>query len=377
MFHEFINRFLSRYIIYTKVIQWINFDFLSFLGKDFSNFMRKFTDNAPYVEEDIDYESLNKLNILGMKYSITVDKVPINSGTVSLVFKGQINEDGNVKKIAIKVLRKNIRKRIDECINTLTFIFSWIMIFPLLKSLNLDILLDDVKEDLLEQTNFKKEAENIKLVDMKLKKYRNVKTIKLIEDLTFDNLIVMEFIEGKSIFNMTEEEKSTFNVKLISSLFHVKFKKCIFHLDLHPGNILYTNDSKIVLLDLGILIEISVDECNFMIDFLKIINSDNIEEILTSIFLNYKDILFRDEIKNHNFVREIMIMKPDLFTKKDNVSFVNDTKFLISKLSELNCKVSKRFNKLIFGIISFINIFTNMGEDMYSIIIKNIKNFDN
>lgn len=371
-FQGIVNRFISRYIIYTKVLQWINFDFLSFLGTGFNDFLKKFTDNAPYVEEDIDHNSLDRLNELGSKYLIEIDRNPINSGTISLVFTGTIFHNSEYKKVAIKVLRNGIHSKINDCIINFTWIFSYMKYIPVISGFNLDILFSDVKESLYEQTDFAKEANNILMFEKRLSKHKNIKPIKLIKELTFDNVIVMEFVEGKSVFKLNDEDKKIFSTKITSSLFYLKFKKCLFHLDLHPGNILMTNDKKITFLDLGMVLELSVDECNFIIDFLDLFKTNNnVEEILTRLFNTYSYLVFREKVSKENFIKDIINSKPDIFVKKDNVSFVSDTKFLLYQLNELDCKLSKRINKIIFGIISFINIFINLGEDMYSIIAKN------
>lgn len=101
-FNYLLNCFFSRYIIYTKILQWINFDCINFLGTDFNKFIRKFTDNAPYIDDDINYKSIQKLRNLGEKYNIEINKIPINSGTVSLVFEGYIVKDDQKIKLQLK-----------------------------------------------------------------------------------------------------------------------------------------------------------------------------------------------------------------------------------------------------------------------------------
>lgn len=372
-FYSFINKILSKYIIYTKILQWVNFDFLSFLGNDFNKFLRKFTDNAPYVDEDIDYKSIEKLLDIGSKYSLKIDKTPINSGTISLVFKGEILDKDIRKTIAIKILRKGIEDKIHSCIHNFDNLFKFIKNFPFIKDLNLDILLNDIKDNLLEQVDFNKESKFIKLFDKKLNKYKHIKTIKLIEELTFDNVIVMEFIEGRSLFKLNNDDKKVFGTNLISSLFYTQMKKQLFHLDLHPGNILYTNDNKIVFLDLGMAMQLNVDECNFIIDFLKLfqISSDK-ETTLMNIFKKYSHILFKDTIKDESIIKIIIFKKPDIFKKIDNISFVNDTTFLLNELSKSGLKISKRINEILFGLISFINIFITLNQDMHLLINENL-----
>ena len=371
-----INKFLSRYIIYTKILQWVNFDFLSFLGSDVNIFLKKFTDNAPYTNDDIDYESLDRLDQIGNKYDILINRIPINSGTISLVFKGTIIDNRIEKKIAIKVLRKNIKSKINDCITNIDWILSFMKYIPLIKTLNLDIIFNDVKENLLEQTNFEYESKNIKLFDSRLNKHKQIKTVKLIPELTFDNVIVMEFIDGKSVFHLNKEEKRLFSEILSTTIFFSQMKKRLFHLDLHPGNILYTNDGKITYLDLGMVMELEVNECNFILDFVNLLgDNENVCLVLAELFRNHKEIIFRDNIETNSLIVSIMNKRPNIFQNKDNLSFVMDTKFLIGELNRSGFKLNKRINQLLFGILSFVNIFINLGEDIYEITIKNMKKY--
>ena len=53
-----------------------------------NNYLLKYTDNAPYTSDDIDNETLTKLeNQYNLKFENGAKFTPINSGMISLVFK--------------------------------------------------------------------------------------------------------------------------------------------------------------------------------------------------------------------------------------------------------------------------------------------------
>ena len=68
--------------------------------------LMKFTDEAPWSQDDVDLVSLEQLI---QEYNIDLDKTPIKSGMISLVYKGQMNG----AKIAIKIQRKNIISKLN------------------------------------------------------------------------------------------------------------------------------------------------------------------------------------------------------------------------------------------------------------------------
>jgi len=371
-----MNKILARYVIYTKILQWVNFDFLSFLGKDVNSFLRKFTDNAPYTTEDIDYEALERLKTLGKKYNISIGEIPINSGTVSLVFRGTITCDDKDRQIAIKLLRKNIKSKIESCVNNVEWILSFLKYIPIVNTLDLDMIFTDFKGNLIGQTDFVNEAKNIKMFNDKLCKHQKIKTFKFIEELSFENLIVMEFVEGISIFKLNDIDKRSFAESLSVTIFYSQMRKQLFHLDLHPGNILYTPDKKICYLDLGMMLILEVDECNFILDFLDLlIERNNTVETLRKLLRLHKKCIFRDKSPADSFIDNIIVKNPGIFDKKDNLSIVIDTKTLITELNSSGYKISKRINQILFGFLSFINIFVSLGENMYDITIKNIEKY--
>ena len=109
-----LNELSTINIFYTKLIQWISDNNVH--NEEISNYIKIFTNNVKYNQSDIDYKSLLELNLIahnnGDKLVIT-DLIPINSGTISLVFKGLLND----KPIVIKLLRKDINKTLKESVD--------------------------------------------------------------------------------------------------------------------------------------------------------------------------------------------------------------------------------------------------------------------
>lgn len=377
-FNYLLNCFFSRYIIYTKILQWINFDCINFLGTDFNKFIRKFTDNAPYIDDDINYKSIQKLKNLGEKYNIEINKIPINSGTVSLVFEGYIVKDDQKIKIAIKILRNNVKDKIISTISTIKYFINILNFFNYFEKLNLMKIINDIEECLIEQVDFEKERNSIKLFDTKLKKYRGIKTIKLIDELCFDDVITMEFIEGKSVYKLNEQEKENYCKLLISSTFYIQLKKGLYHMDLHPGNILYIDDSTLCFLDLGMIETLSANESNFMIDYFELISSESdIKNLFTMLIDNYKDLILEPGNFNRKFIDIIFERYPDIYKVKSIINQVQDTQKFLSNLHLTECQVNKRVNRLLFGFLSFLNLFTAFDLRIQQLVLEKVKTYKN
>lgn len=376
-FHNFAKSLLSKYIIYTKIIQWINFDFINFLGSfgtEINKFLKSFTDNAPYVDDDIDYESLNKLRKLGEKYNIEINEKPINSGTISLVFEGYINQKDKRTKLAIKILRNGIESKIHSAISSLMYISKLLNNFQYFRKLNLIKTINDIQDCLIEQVDFEKERNSIKLFDLKLNKNKSIKTVKLIDELSFENVITMEFIEGRSVFKLNDEEKRNYCNMLIPAIFFIQIKKGLYHMDLHPGNIMYTDDSKLSFLDLGMIEKLSTRESNFIIDYFEIIiSNDRTIDLIHRLIYSYQDLVFEDGDFDINFIDTIFQRYPHLYKNKNAKDQIYDTQIFITNLNLSGCKVTKRINRILFGFLSFLNLFTIFDSQIQGLLMEKVK----
>ena len=117
--------------------------------------------------------------------------------------------------------------------------------------------------------------------------------------IKFNNLIIMDFIEGNTIHNIKEDDKEEFK-KLFIRYSCSLFEKEILHGDLHIGNILFckiNNVYKLGLIDFGIIYLLNKEELDLAY---KLIQTNNIEEFSkTIIFILKKYTKFKNNKKNN------------------------------------------------------------------------------
>src|ERR1700722_7189580 len=113
-----LNLLISHFIIYTKIIQWLNIENEGYIGKIIFNYLKIFINKEPFFDSDIINMALFKLTNKGF----VIDKIPINSGTISLVYIGYLN---NIK-YAIKIKRNNIEIRVKNVFATLKFFSKFV-----------------------------------------------------------------------------------------------------------------------------------------------------------------------------------------------------------------------------------------------------------
>ena len=181
--------------------------------------------------------------------------------------------------VAIKIKRKDITNTIEKDIIQMKKIvkrFGWIIDFKNFSGGDkaLDLYFDWIQEE----TNFQHEIENIKLysefannVNGKMENAVDIKVPKLYEKLCTENVIVMEYIDSKTINKMPlDDENKNKIAKGLNSYFKLSFyaffndQQIVFHGDPHEGNIYIDDDGNIGFLDMGLLFVLEGENARLM-----------------------------------------------------------------------------------------------------------------
>ena len=381
-------------IVYIKIFQslCLNDNILNDEEKDY---LLKYTDSVPFLSSDINYEILDTLE---SKYNIRLDiQEPLNSGIVSVAFKGIYMNDNN--KVVVKILKNDIKQRLHNMFEEIELLLKLISIIPYIKNFNLKKCLQDNKELLLEQTNFKNEANYIEV-------FRNININnnefvfpKCYLDITeeYNNVIVMQNIKGLTYYDIKNYDdviKQEFGKLLIKfGILSILYNSAV-HCDLHPGNIFfYINDDnsdkpkyQLGFIDFGIVSFPSRENQNYYYKFFKDIQIDKeydkLEEILSNCIIEEKD-KFNNLSKKNEIIENIIIILnkysinnnygPELFLEISktlyNYGFSSSKEFnqlclslqVVNKLAESLCK-KENFKKFQDEITESFNKFNKLIE---------------
>ena len=94
MIKNICNDLSKTNIFYLKCFQWGIQDIYD-IDEELMSYFKRFYDNVPYSEDDIDFEIFNKISNYVNKENINFSfnsLIPIKSGVVALVFKGKLNK---------------------------------------------------------------------------------------------------------------------------------------------------------------------------------------------------------------------------------------------------------------------------------------------
>jgi len=251
-------------MLYVKIFQAIALN-NNIINDTINNKLLKFTDSVPWTYYDIlAYELIG----ISKKYNITFDEgyeLPINSGMISLVFKGYILDKEITKPVIIKMKRYNINQRLNDAVDNLRFVINILSFFKIFNKYQIFEVVNKNIDIIINQTDFDKEVENMIKMNENCKYLKYIKIPEVYQEITkkYPDFIVMEYINGLKINQLEEEEYNGFAKQVMKFGFVTTIVHGVTHGDLHSGNILFIKDEndekykyKIGVIDFGIIYEL-------------------------------------------------------------------------------------------------------------------------
>jgi ubiquinone biosynthesis protein len=175
---------------------------------------------------------------------------PIASASIAQVYEAVL--DG--KKVAVKVARPNIIDKINidlALINDFKPLVARIGGFG--KNINFDEFLDEFRELLNKELNFKNEARNLKRFHEAFENDENVHIPEVYDDYCTESVLVMDYMEGtlvKDLPAMGREQRAKYAHLISSSYLKQVYIDGVYHADPHSANILIMDDG-IAYIDFG------------------------------------------------------------------------------------------------------------------------------
>ena len=184
---------------------------------------------------------------------------PVAAASIAQVHKAQINDNGTIKDIAIKILRPKIKKIFNEEIDALIlfafFIETFIKKTKRLKLIEVVFLLKEIT-NLEMDLRFEAAAANEYAENTK--NDAGFRVPKIYWNFTSENVMTLDWVDGVSIRETKDLQKRNIDTKKIASDIIQHFlrhavRDGFFHADMHQGNIFIDNNGQIVPIDFGIM----------------------------------------------------------------------------------------------------------------------------
>lgn len=357
-FENAVRQLSNINIFYTKLFQAISTN-NHLLTKEQTEYLTRYTDDVPFASDEIDPSFEVEIRKISkqLNHNFEINKqgeylVPLKSGMVSLVYTGTLNG----QRVAIKVLRKNIRQKLDDALNKVDFLMKIIGKWPYIRAFNVNELISENRTILIEQTDLSNEVKNINKIYKNCLHTDYVIIPKVYEEYRAEDasFFVMDYLEGRKLNEISDEEKEVYCLQLAKFGIKCILYNRVYHGDLHPGNILFMKDESGVLrlgiIDFGIIGELTREEQNFYYKILKIMSN-------SSTYIELATIVVNNLIEPKNTIASLSTNKYDkllsdlvvILTKSISVnsSFEASVIYEINRLlRSYNVALSKSFCKI-------------------------------
>ena len=229
------------------------------IGEELSKHLENLQDRLPpfplsqakeMIKKDLGEETFNSIINLSE---------PVAAASIAQVHKAQINDNGTIKDVAIKILRPNIKKIFNEEIDALIlFAFLVESLIKKTKRLKLIEVVFLLKEITNLEMDLRFEAAAANEYAENTKNDVGFKVPTIYWNFTSENVMTLDWVDGISIRETEELTKRNFDTKKIASDIIQYFlrhavRDGFFHADMHQGNVFIDNNGQIVTIDFGIM----------------------------------------------------------------------------------------------------------------------------
>ncbi len=229
------------------------------IGEEISKKLEKLQDRLPPFSmqdaKNILKESLGEDNF----NSILNLSEPVAAASIAQVHKAQINENGTIKDVAIKILRPEIRKVFNEEIDAL-MLLAYIIQSTVTKTKRLKLVevVFLLKEITNHEMDLRFEAAAANEFAENTKNDAGFFVPKIYWNYTSEKVLALDWVDGVSIREKDLINDRNIDVKNIASNIIQHFlrhavRDGFFHADMHQGNLFINESGQIVPIDFGIM----------------------------------------------------------------------------------------------------------------------------
>ena len=185
------------------------------------------------------------------------DPQPFAAASLGQVHRA-ITRDG--EKVAVKIQYPAIRTAIEndfKLLRSATLPGQWTGHVP-------PALLDEIQRGILEETDYKHEADNLEFFRKGLSSLDYVTIPRVRRELSTDRVLTMSYVEGEILGDFLKRKPALAMREMLAMRLcemcetQLQGLKAL-HADQHPGNYIFQRDGGIALIDFGCVKQISID----------------------------------------------------------------------------------------------------------------------
>jgi ubiquinone biosynthesis protein len=213
-------------------------------------------DVEPFSFEEAEEIISTELEVRLSRVFPTFEHKPMAAASLGQVHRATLR-DG--REVVVKVQRPGIRAQILEDMEVLEDLAEFLDDHTELgHRYGFRDLLLEFRGSLVDELDYRREADNLATIGRILEDNEQIIVPTPHPDLTTSRVLTMEYVEGRKVTDLGPLGRLELDgAPLADALFESYLKQVlvegVFHADPHPGNVLLTPDSRLVLLDVGMV----------------------------------------------------------------------------------------------------------------------------
>lgn len=215
------------------------------------------------IEEQLNGTIAEKFGSFEMK--------PLAAASMAQVHRATLPEG---TEVAVKVLRPGVKEAIDRDIQVLREMARFARRYTGFGARNdLEGMVRELETSVREDMDFRQTAANTRLISRQIAEFTRIGAPTIYDEWSADRVLTMGFIHGRNLSKFSREELKNFDSTAIAAdLLGAYLKQIVltgvFHADPHPGNVMLTEEGKLIMLDFGMVGRFDADEKDDIIKLL-------------------------------------------------------------------------------------------------------------
>ena len=187
------------------------------------------------------------------------DEEPLASASLGQVHRATLH-DG--RSVAVKVQRPDIRDTIAQDLEVLRTVASFLDEHTDAgERYHLTDIVEQFERSLIRELDYEREAVSLDQLRDNLDGFPRLTVPATVRDLTTARVLTMEHIDGHKVTELSDVKRLDVDATgLLDALFHAYLQQMLadgfVHADPHPGNVLLTEDGRLALLDVGMVVRL-------------------------------------------------------------------------------------------------------------------------
>ncbi|MCR9163068.1 MAG: ABC1 kinase family protein [Nannocystaceae bacterium] len=242
-------------------------------------------DNVGQVSfEDVETQLVKELGEDWRAHFESFEEEPLASASIAQVHRATL-EDG--RAVVLKVQRPGVKPKITGDLGVLHALAGWLEeAIPEAAAMDLQGTITSFTKSILQELDFRIEARNLERFRTLHRDNGQVVFPEVFEHLSTEEVLCMEFLEGRNFAHAIEEGEDVSEVA--DAYFKVAYKMLFidgfFHGDLHPGNVLVMEGQRLGVLDCGMVGRLSPAMKDKVIDILHAVLNEDLEGVARTFY---------------------------------------------------------------------------------------------